>query len=430
MSFRKQMITGYVMLIGLVVATGATGVVALHATNTRLEQVATDVADRGAAVQHLRYLAEEVVSSSRALVFVGDDQAHASFAVATKTFEDELANMHAGLLTAKVEAAARAYVEAAQDAALTRGKVVEVFENRLRPLRAKLENEMAMFVENQRAQVDREAAHDRSLAERFQAVMIIATSIAVVVGVLLAMMVMHRLFLFYARERSATQAAERAAEARQHVLAVVSHDLRSPLGAIVLGASLLAEEVSGDRERRQLAAIRSASDRINSMIELLLESVRMESGTLELKKEAVDVSSLLDQAALLFQARAAAAGIELRVASTPAVAVKVDRERMLQVIANLLGNALKFTPAPGTISIGAERRGGEVAITVSDTGSGISTDQMPKIFDRYWHGERGGGLGLGLHICKQIVEAHGGTISVASQLGTGTTMRLELPVVT
>src|SRR5262249_11423412 len=121
MSFRKQMITGYVMLIGLVVATGATGVAALHATNTRLEQVAAAVADRGAAVQHLRSLAEEVVSASRALVFVGDDQSHAAFAVATKTFEDELAGMHAGLLTNRVEAAARAYVEEAQDAALTRG---------------------------------------------------------------------------------------------------------------------------------------------------------------------------------------------------------------------------------------------------------------------------------------------------------------------
>ena len=432
MSFRKQMVAGYVTLIGLVIVTGGTGVITLSATSSRLERVATEVTERTAKIQHLRYLAEEVVAASRSLVFVRDDQAQASFNDATLAFERELADLPAGQHMHRVRAAAREYVEAAREAAAKPGTTaVATFEKRLRPLRMQLEDELGAFVDAQRDVVNREAERDRALADRVQAVMIVATTIAVMLGIALAYLVVRRLWLLYAREQEATAAAERAAELRKQVLAVVSHDLRSPLGAIVMGTSLLADGMRGDRERRQLTAIRNASDRITSMIDLLLESARIDSGTLEIHPEPIQVRWLIDQTVQLFQARAASRDVELRVGPVPEIEIAVDAERMIRVLSNLISNALKHTPSHGAITVAAERREPTITITVVDTGSGIAADRLPKVFDRYWHGEGeviGDSLGLGLYICKQIVEAHGGKIAAESELGHGTTIRIELPV--
>ena len=107
-----------------------------------------------------------------------------------------------------------------------------------------------------------------------------------------------------------------------------------------------------------------------------------------------------------------------------------DNERIQQVISNLVGNGIKFTPPGGTIGIGAKRADGEVVFSVADTGSGISEDQLPKVFDRYWQSTRTDrqGAGLGLAIAKGIVEGHGGEISIASKPGQGTTVQFTLPV--
>jgi signal transduction histidine kinase len=133
----------------------------------------------------------------------------------------------------------------------------------------------------------------------------------------------------------------------------------------------------------------------------------------------------------LFHARAAEAGVELTATGAPGAEVTADRERVVQVLSNLIANALRFTPRGGRIAMTAEHDGPRVRFEVSDTGPGIAEDQIPRLFERYWQGRspHRGSLGLGLYICKQLVAAHGGDIGVRSRLGDGSTFWFTVPAV-
>jgi PAS domain S-box-containing protein len=226
--------------------------------------------------------------------------------------------------------------------------------------------------------------------------------------------------------------AQSAVQARDDVLAVVSHDLGNPLSAIRIGTKLVRRRLSEDESDalRQLDGIRQAAEQMERLINDLLDVKRLEAGQLTLQRRPQRPASLLTEVVEMIGSIAEERGQQLVCeADEGLAAVSIDRPRMLQVLQNLLGNAMKFTPPGGRIVLRAATHDGAVRISVSDTGPGIPEAHLPYIFDRFWQAKREGrlGLGLGLAIARGIVEAHGGRIWAESRVGAGTNVYFTLP---
>jgi len=220
----------------------------------------------------------------------------------------------------------------------------------------------------------------------------------------------------------------RAIRSRDDLLATVSHDLRGPLGTIAIAADLLAGAPGGERA---IAVMRRAAKQMERLIQDLLDMASIESGHLSVTPAPRLVGELVAEAFESIQPLAASKHIALSTELDAAgLAVTCDRGRVLQVFANILGNAVKFTPASGAISIHAHARDGLVTVAIADTGPGIEARQLPYVFDRFWQAKETAraGTGLGLAICKGIIQQHGGSIWVESQVGVGTTFFFSLPL--
>ncbi|HEX5727290.1 MAG TPA: ATP-binding protein, partial [Longimicrobiaceae bacterium] len=228
-------------------------------------------------------------------------------------------------------------------------------------------------------------------------------------------------------------AARSATRARDDMLGVVSHDLRNPIHTIFMGASFLLDLLPPEGkevERKQAAVIKRAAERGNRLIQDLLDITHIESGRLSLDRRPHHAGSIADEAVEQARMLAAERGIALARGETDdGVVVEVDRDRVLQALGNLIGNALKFTPAGGRVTVSVHRSGGAVCIAVADTGPGISPAHRSHLFDRYWQANRKDkrGVGLGLSIVRGIAEAHGGEVRVESEEGAGATFTLVLP---
>ena len=225
--------------------------------------------------------------------------------------------------------------------------------------------------------------------------------------------------------------AQRAIRGRDELLAIVSHDLRNPLGVVDLTIGML--ETDPEALQSVLPRAKRAVDRMQRLIEDLLELARIDAGTLGVEPRPLDLSGLLEDAYEQHRMLAAEKGLKLVRDIAPRLAtVNADRHRLSQVIANLLGNAIKFTPTGGTVQFAARPNDSSVVLEVGDTGPGIPREQLDHIFERFWQASarRKDGVGLGLAIVKGIVDAHGGRIDVESDVGRGTTFRITLPATT
>jgi two-component system sensor histidine kinase BaeS len=217
---------------------------------------------------------------------------------------------------------------------------------------------------------------------------------------------------------------------RRQLLADVSHELRTPLSVIQGNVEGILDGLY-PADRAHLEPILEETQLLERLVEDLRTLSLSESGALRLHREPTDLGALLAETVAGFRARADAAGIELALsADDPLPTLDLDQARLRQVIGNLLTNALRFTPAGGTVRVAVAAAGdGGVEISVTDTGSGIAADELPHIFDRFYRSADSGGSGLGLPIARSLVEAHGGTIDAESSSDAGTTVRIRLPTV-
>jgi PAS domain S-box-containing protein len=229
-------------------------------------------------------------------------------------------------------------------------------------------------------------------------------------------------------------AAQRANLARDEVLGVVSHDLRNPLSAIAMCARVLRDTPPTDAASRAdlLVTIGESVETMNRLIQDLVDVASIERGQLSLERAVVPPERVVDRALHMFEVEATQHGIALTREIAPTLPeLRIDESRILQVLTNLVRNAIKFTPDGGRVSIGAASGDAGVTFSVSDTGIGIDPALHDRIFDRYWHasaGARKRGTGLGLSIAKGIVEAHGGRLTVDSTPGEGSTFSFTIPV--
>lgn len=226
--------------------------------------------------------------------------------------------------------------------------------------------------------------------------------------------------------------SQQAVRSREEILAIVSHDLRSPLTTITMTASMLSEMQPPEEELpQQFDVIRLSAKRMTRLIDDLLDVTTIDIGhRLPIEKNPVDLSDLISELSEIFRPQAAGRNIDLNwETEVSSATIPADRDRLNQALSNLVGNALKFTPERGFVSIRAADSGDHVEFSVTDDGPGIPPEHLQRIFDPYWQMKRTArmGAGLGLPIARGIIESHGGRIWVESDGKRGSTFRFTIP---
>ncbi|WP_448632079.1 MULTISPECIES: ATP-binding protein [Pseudomonas fluorescens group] len=226
-----------------------------------------------------------------------------------------------------------------------------------------------------------------------------------------------------------------AVQARDELVAVVSHDLRSPMTVISMLCGMMQKAFSSDgshsskRISSAIDTMQQATSRMNALLEDLLDTSKIDAGRYTINPQPIAVSQIFEDAFSLLSPLAIAKAIDMSFQAEPDLKINADPERLFQVLSNLIGNAIKFTPQKGRVGISAMSVGNEIVFSVRDTGEGITAEQLPHVFDRYWTIKEGNpnGTGLGLYISKGIVQAHGGKLHAESQPGKGSEFTFTVP---
>ncbi len=237
------------------------------------------------------------------------------------------------------------------------------------------------------------------------------------------------------RIRRAEKIAKEAIRSREDMMAIVSHDLRNPLSFIMLQMKLLERHLKSDdmdmeKILTKLNAVTNSCHRMNRLIQDLLDVASIEEGKFSIINTVFKASDLINDAHAMFEDQARSTGIRLmKNFEGPDLTIKGDRERLLQLLSNLISNSLKFTPRNGKIEISMISKGDKALFSVQDSGQGIAAEELPHVFNRFWQGhlEKKGGFGLGLSIVKGIVEAHQGSVGIESEQGKGTLVHFTIP---
>ena len=397
----------------------------------------------GSSVERLRWSGELIVSAGRGFLISGDPGLLRRLREAESTFDQGVKNLRGETLSARedelvtaAERSAHAFRREQDELLAARDQfdpqtLVRRFESELLPLRYLLQKSLDQLAEAKETnlwQIYRQAEADRRrVALRLYALLGVLT----LTGFAITWFFAKRLAASYRAERDALDAAKSAVSARDELLGIVAHDLRNPLGAIAMKAAMLRKVTDPDKVRQQAESIENITMRTEYLIKSLLDMATIESGRFTVHTGACDADELLRETMQMFGPLASAKQIVLELnASEPGLTIHGDRERILEVLSNLLGNALKFTPAGGRVTASIERENARVRFAVSDTGPGIEKEHLSHVFDRFWkherHGERG--TGLGLFIAKGIVEAHGGRVWAESRPEGGAHFQFILPL--
>jgi signal transduction histidine kinase len=408
-----------------------------HVNRIRTEENQITYAER------LRWSGEAIVSTGRGYLISGDssfltrlERARASFEHGIRALTEGASDDKTRQLVADVEDEARAFSEHQRVLVATMisddvRALARRFDTELVPLQLKLGASLDRLIDYKETAIDhvyaRVSAERVRLRHRVRALL----GILVLASLAVAGYVANALGRSYRKEREALEVSRKALAARDEIMGVVAHDLRNPLSSIAMRAALLLEETDGAAIRKHAAGIERVTSRMEGLIKTMLDVATIESGHFTVDPASYTVESLCDAITEMFASLAAQKQIRLERVPVPAnLAVHVDRDRVLQVLQNLVGNALKFTPPGGQIVIAAEPDGGMVKFRISDTGPGIASEHLSRLFERFWKNETAGkkGTGLGLFIAKGIVEAHGGRIWAEAGPTPGASFYFTLPM--
>jgi signal transduction histidine kinase len=390
--------------------------------------------------ERLRFAAEQIVAISRGELLTTNSQQHDRRRQAEARFEASLAHLtrtahtpRARELLDEVQTDARAYRIAIEDSVSTRrdraasnAEIEAVFAASLQPARLALEESLARFVSYKNELL--ESAYDRARGIATHASYLIVGLGAL--GLLSSSALVWRgtltLNRLYASERRSAHRAREATADREEVLQILAHDLRSPLNAVMMKATLLSAGPPSERSVAQAESIERIVLRMGQIIEGLLDAATIADGRLTLEVRRLEARELAAGAIEMLEALAAAKSIPIEAVDLAPDLVLADPHRMHQALANLIDHAIRSTPEGGTITIAVRRTGDEVRFEVTDAGAGIADVDLPHVFERHRDGRRGS-RGLGLHVAKCIIEAHGGRIAVERRTGRGNTFWFTLP---
>ena len=400
--------------------------------------------DRTTTTERLRASSELIVAAGRGYIISGDPSFLAKAEAAEQRFSEYLELLRSsersdplsGPLLDDIERAEREFqashdrIVAIRDELHDQRELAERFEKELLPQRRSLAAALALFTAHAHERLERVYEQGEHEQDRRVRAVLGLSAVVLAFTVALAALFSFMSARMYRREQDVLRRAERAAAMRDEMLGVVAHDLRNLLGPIMMRASLLRRGTDRQQSETHAGAIEDVVRRMEFLIRGLLDVASLDAGKFSIAPGRVEVAALLEDTTTLFSGLAATKAVVLRSHLDGVdLAVHADRERVLQILANLVGNAIKFTPRAGTVAISAHAEDMSIRFSVCDEGPGISAEHLPHVFERFWKHEGAGpkGTGLGLFIAKSLVDAHGGRIWAESDAEHGSKFHFTLP---
>ncbi len=442
-NFPSRLIATFLIILLVVGGAGVFALLKLNTSSIAREAEINREMEKVVIAERLRADVERTLASARGFLLTGSS----SFLARTRESEAQvsrgLIQVRSGVdsvqgtrLSNQLIASINVYIQSLDEllSAREKGENLETvstrFENELLPKRITLDRDIDAFLLFRQERLSialNEMRQDAQIAARIAFIVVITSIFA---GGAIAWWSSKKLATIHMNEKKALQISKQAIRARDQLLAVVAHDLRNPLSAITIKATLMRKSSALDKIHSHASGIESISMQMEHLIRSLLDATSLESGRFTIQRTPCAVTDLLNETTNVFASLASSKSIQLETSfSDEFYTLQADKERLLQVLSNLLGNAIRFTPEGGKIKMSAQKEGQGVRFSVSDNGPGIALVNMPRLFERFWKSGIGQkqGTGLGLFIAKGIVDAHGGKIWAESELGRGATFHFVIP---
>ncbi|HEX5059665.1 MAG TPA: ATP-binding protein [Kofleriaceae bacterium] len=446
MTFETKAKLGYVLLAFLLAAGMA---YAIHRLSSLAdEQVAYLRAEEREVtlVEQMRWQSELLISAGRGYIISGDPALFAEVQHAKRRFDETTRELRSQSLSPVGHELVTSVQQSAADFAGIQQQLLDArrrgengpqllrrFDTELLSRSRGLDEALDGLVEYKESGLANQYAKESKARRRLEVGLFGLLGGLVLAGVGIAWYFARLLGRAFRTEEQALDASRDAIATRDEVMAIVAHDLRNPLGAIMMRASLMRDESDVLKMRDHAALIVNTVARMDYLIKSMLDVATMDAGRFSLIPGPCAVDVLFEEIKELFEPLAASKRVTLEIERDhEGLVVHADRERVLQVLSNLLGNALKFTPRGGHVTLTATRDGDRTLFSVRDTGPGIPPEHLAHVFDRFWKEEEQvfgvKGTGLGLFIAKGIIEAHGGRIWAKNEPGGGARFSFTLPL--